>query len=346
MRKSIAVMEGDGNPEIMQSAISVLEATGADIEFRSARAGGAAIDHCGDPMPMISRRITRGSHAVLLGPVGGEKWESDDPRDPKPETAIRTLQKTRDAHAFVQPLVAFEGVSELSSLEPGNTEDINLIIVRAMGGIDTGERRRSEHSASDKYGYKPQEIKDVGRTAFGLAIALIPEIDRQPMVTSVDKANVLEVSRVWRETMDELQSEEYPDVGLDHMLADNAAAELSARPQQFDVIVSDDFFGGILTGVAAGITDPGLVPSAWLNVKGRGIYTPARSEGMANPIPMILSGAMALEYSLGMPEEAKRVKDAVAETINDGILPQDLGGDATNQVFTFEVVRSLGGVRA
>jgi 3-isopropylmalate dehydrogenase len=347
---------------MLGSARRVLEAAAPDIEFHDALIGGAALDawkeanpqeeiERGDPLPLTTRRAVKASNAVLLGPVGGEKWETDDPRDPKPETAVRTLQKTLNVHAFLQPVRFFNGLPDISPLDDGRDENVDFVIVHTLGGVYDGPKGQRGETVYDVSEYSPSQIERLGRTGFELARMRSGEL-RPPRLASFDKANVMEVSKEWQEVMNRLHSEEYPDVELKHMLVDSAQMELIKNPGQFDVIVSENMFGNISSGVAAKLINSALVPSGWINDKGRGIYTPRvmpEPEGMqhvVNPIPVILAGAMALEYSLDMPDEAGRIRWAINETFKQGLRTPDLGGDTSAEQITDAIVENLSAVTA
>jgi 3-isopropylmalate dehydrogenase len=356
MRKSIAVLEGDGiGPEIVGSAVSVLREVG-DFEFREGLIGGIAINECGDPLPLATKRLVKGSDAVLLGAVGGPEWESDDPKAPRPETGLLTLRKTLNVHANLRPIRPTRGLPYASHINPEHLQGIDFVIVRELlGGSYFGESGRNGDTAYDKSTYSKQQIEDVGRTAFELALSRADELDIPPQVTSVDKANVLETSRLWRETVTALHEEEYPGVTLNHLLVDNAALQLIFNPKQFEnVIVTENMFGDILSDEAAWITGSiGLVPSASVSLIGPAIFEPIggsapdiAGRGIANPNATIRSGALMLRYSFGMPKEATRIEAAVDKTLEDGVRTPDLGGDATTEEVTDAVIQNLGAVTA
>ncbi len=358
MHKAITLLPGDGDgPEMMGSARRVLEAAVPDIIFYDALIGGAALDawkeanpqeeiERADPLPLNTRRAVKASNAVLLGSVGGEKWETDDPRVPKPETAVRTLQKTLDVHAFLQPVRFFDGLPDISPLDDGRDENVDLVIVHTLGGIYDGPKGQRGETSYDVSEYSPSQIERLGRTGFELARMRSGELS-PPRLASFDKANVMEVSKEWRKVIDRLHNEEYPDVELEHMLVDSAQMELITNPGQFDVIIGENMFGNISSGVAAELVNSALVPSGWIADKSRGIYTPRvmpepeGSQRVVNPIPMILAGAMALEYSLDMSDDAKRIRRAVNETFKQGLRTPDLGGESITERVTDAVIQNL-----
>lgn len=334
-------MTGNGvDFESMEAARSVLEAVG-DFEFREALIGQAAIEDCGDPLPLVSRRVARASHAVLLGALTKPGWEpSDDVTDPSPGTALTTLEKTLDVRAYVQPVLAFDGLADLSPLGSERIDGVDFVLVHALDGVHSRRGGGSAESKHDSFHYTREQIEDVGRLAFDLAQARADQKLQQPQVASLDKSNVMEISRAWREVMDALEGE-YGDVFLDHMLADSAATAIIDRPKQFDVIVADHLFGGIARGEAAGLTALGIIPSARLNKERRGIFTPAQPEGMDNGYGMVMSAVAALRYSLGMPEAAERVEAAVGYSLEDGVRTPDLGGDASTPEVANAILHNL-----
>lgn len=330
-----------------QAARDVLEAMG-DFTFREGLIGQAAIDDCGDPMPLVSRQVAKASHAVLLGALarpGREADEDSSPRDPDPETALDTLVRTMDARAYVQPVTGFDAVADLSPLDDGRAAGIDLVLVHALDGIHSRSGGRSPETGFtyDRFEYSREQIEDVGRIAFDLARIRGDHTLQQPEVMSMDKSNVMDTSRSWREVMEALGGEEYMDVRLTHMLADNAAMEIAGRPHRLDVVVGDHLFGGIARGITAGLTAPGLVPSAYLNLRRRGIFAPARPEGMDNAYGSILAAAALLRYGVDMPGEADRVEAAVGRSLADGIRTPDIGGQAAPEEVTEAVLGNLGG---
>lgn len=342
MSETIAAITGDGDPRVMEAAVSVLRVVGdGSFEFVEAGLSADSLEDNDGSLPEDARDAAEISDAILLGHIGGSWWAPQD--GPPPETPQRAMQRAVNAHAVIQPVVGFESMADRSPFRPDRVDigAVDLVIVHAIGGPYYGDKGRDGGSAYDRSEYSVDQIQEVGRTAFDLAKDRAQEAGGGPRVTSVDKANVLEVSRVWRETMTRLQEEEYPDVELEHVLADNAAMQVAGHPDELDVIVTDQMFGDILAGEASGLTTPKLIPSAWVSTEGRGIFTPARAEGKGNIAAVLLSDALALRHGLGRPGDASDVESAVMMTMEDGCLPPDLGGDSSALEFTDEVIGRL-----
>lgn len=331
----IAVLPGDGiGPEVTQQAIKVLDKVskvyGFDVEYRYADIGGIAIDKTGEPLPAETLEICKSSDAVLLGAVGGQKWD-ELPLNKRPEAGLLGIRSGLGVFANFRPAKIFPPLKNSSPLKDrviGDSLDI-LVLRELTGDVYFGERKRTTHlgepAAYDTMIYRKSEIERIARLAFETARK------RKNKVTSVDKANVLEVSRFWRETVIEV-SKEYPDVQLSHMYVDNASMQLVINPHQFDVIVTGNLFGDILSDEASMITGSiGMLPSASLNSTGFGLYEPVHGsapdiagQNKANPLATILSVAMMLEYSFNLKEASEAIENAVLEVLEDGLVTRDL----------------------
>ena len=334
MRYNIAVIPGDGiGPEIMADTTEVLakvgEKFGHEFVFTEYLAGGAAIDKCGEPLPKETVEGCLASDSVLFGAVGGPAWD-DQPSSLRPEKALLGLRKSLGLYTNLRPAAIQPALKEACMLRPDvAAQGFDLMIVRELtGGIYFGERGRSEDgsSAFDTETYSVYEIERVARRAFETARR------RRKHVTSVDKANVLESSRLWRETVHRLGETEYPDVRLDDMYVDNAAMQLIRDPSFFDVVVTSNMFGDILSDEASQITGSiGLLASASLGETQRGMYEPIHGSapdiagtGLANPIAAILSAAMMLRYSFDLAKEADCIENAVSEALAKGYRTKDI----------------------
>lgn len=332
----IAVIPGDGiGPEIIAGAVRVLDEVasrfGFEVDHQDYLAGGSAIDATGHPLPQETIDACLASDAVLLGAVGGPKWDQV-PSDRRPERALLGLRKAMGLYANLRPARMFPALAAASPLHPDIVKDgIDILFVRELiGGIYFGDRGRDgegcEQSAFDTERYSVMEVERIGRMAFEAARG------RDCRLTSVDKANVLESSRLWRETMDSL-AKDYPDVALDHLYVDNAAMQLVRRPSTLDVVVTTNMFGDILSDEAAIITGSiGLLPSASLGDPGKpGMYEPIHGsapdiagQDICNPLATILSLAMLLRYSLGEDKAADAVEEAVDRVLKAGYRSRDL----------------------
>jgi len=353
MRATIAVLPGDGiGPEVTAQAQRVLEAVarhyGHALAFRQALVGGAAIDAYGTALPEETLALCRSSGAVLFGAVGGPKW--DDPTAPvRPEQGLLGLRKGLGLFANLRPVRLYPQLVDASTIKPETLHGTDLLVVRELtGGIYFGERGRRDggRTAFDTMLYTAAEIERVVHVAFRLARG------RRKQVTSVDKANVLETSRLWREVTTRV-AREYPDVRCEHLLVDACAMHLIRRPSTFDVIVTENMFGDILTDEASMLSGSmGMLPSASLGEGRLGLYEPIHGsapdiagQGIANPLAAILSGALLLRYSLGLEEEACAVEGAVDKALADGYRTGDLAAPGTPTVGTDEmgdvVVRNL-----
>jgi 3-isopropylmalate dehydrogenase len=344
MSHHIVLLPGDGiGPEIMAATRQVLNAVG-EFELEERPVGGASIDAHGVPLTPETLAACGRSDAVLLGAVGGPKWDSTDPARPRPERGLLELRQGLELYANVRPVRPLRALYESSPLRRERIEDVDLLVVRELtGGIYFGEKTRDEQGASDLCAYTVKEIERVARTAFNAAHA---------KVTSVDKANVLETSRLWREVVSGVQDREYPHVELEHMLVDNAAMQLIANPRHFDVLLTENMFGDILSDEAAMLTGSiGMLPSASLGdrePRAPGLYEPVHGsapdiagEGIANPMAMFLSAALMLRNSLDMEEEALEVESAVERALDDGVRTPDLGGAASTADATRAVLYYL-----
>jgi 3-isopropylmalate dehydrogenase len=331
MRALIAVLPGDGiGPEVVAEGLKILHAVGAkfghDLSVREALIGGAAIDATGSALPDATLDVCRGADAVLLGAVGGPKW--DDPKARvRPEQGLLAIRKGLGLYANLRPVSVNPQLLGASTLRPEILAGVDLVVVRELtGGIYFGEKTRTDDRASDTCVYTVGEVERIVRVAARLAR------NRKKKLTSVDKANVLETSRLWREVTMRVMRDEFPDVSLAHMLVDACAMHLIRRPADFDVIVTENMFGDILTDEASMLVGSmGMLPSASLGDGTRGLYEPIHGsapdiagKGIANPYATILSVAMLLRHSLALTVEAEAVERAVTRAIAAGVLPADL----------------------
>jgi 3-isopropylmalate dehydrogenase len=338
MAQRVVTLPGDGiGPEIMAPALAVLGAVGAEFEYEEHIFGGASIDAHGTALTDETLAACRGADAVLLAAVGGPKWDTTDPDKPRPEQGLLGLRKGLGLYANLRPVKPSPALYDASPLKRELIERTDMIVVRELtGGIYFGEKTRDADSASDACVYTRTEIERIVRVAFGAA---------RSRVTSVDKANVLETSRLWREVVRDVHGREYPNVELEHMLVDTAAMRLVAAPRHFDVIVTENMFGDILSDEAAMLTGSiGMLPSASLGAGGPGVFEPVHGSapdiagaGVANPLAMFLSAGMMLRHGFAMEAQAAAVESAVDRALAAGMRPPDLGGEAT----TAEVTRSV-----
>jgi 3-isopropylmalate dehydrogenase len=331
MKATIAVLAGDGiGPEVTAQAVSVLKTVAAkfghDLDFRDGLIGGCAIDKTGNPMPAETKALCRSVDAILLGAVGGPKW--DDPNAPvRPEQGLFEVRKDLGLFANLRPVATQPKLAYASTLRPDVLAGVDMLVVRELtGGLYYGEKKKNADSASDLCVYTGDEIRRVVRRAAALAQG------RRKKLTSVDKANALETSRLWRRITTEIVAKEFPDVALEHVLVDACAMYLMRRPASFDVIVTENMFGDILTDEASVLAGSmGLLPSASLGESKVGLYEPIHGsapdiagKGIANPYATILSAAMLLRHSLGLEKEAQAVEKAVATAIDRGVLTLDI----------------------
>ncbi|MFL5859096.1 MAG: 3-isopropylmalate dehydrogenase [Solirubrobacteraceae bacterium] len=342
MAPRIVTLPGDGiGPEIMAAALEVLHAVG-EFDYDERIFGGASIDAHGTALTDEVLEACRGADAVLLAAVGGPKWDTTEPDAPRPEQGLLGLRKGLGLYANLRPVRPVPALYDASPLRRDRIEGTSLLVVRELtGGIYFGARGRDDDGAYDTCTYSVGEIERIVRVAFEAAEA---------RVTSVDKANVLETSRLWREVVTGVHSREYPHIRLEHMLVDNAAMQLVATPRHFDVIVTENMFGDILSDEAAMLTGSiGMLPSASLGVAGApGLFEPVHGSapdiagtGAANPLAMILSAAMLLRHGLSRSAEAAAVESAVDRALESGLRTADLGGSATTAEATRAVLDGL-----
>ncbi|MEA2298926.1 MAG: 3-isopropylmalate dehydrogenase [Solirubrobacteraceae bacterium] len=331
MAHHIVSLPGDGiGPEILGPAEEVLRAVGA-FEFEEHVFGGASIDAAGTALTDEVLAACHRADAVLLAAVGGPKWDTTDPAKPRPEQGLLGLRQGLGLFANLRPVRPLPALYDASPLRRERIEGTDLLVVRELtGGIYFGEKTRTALAASDVCAYTVMEIERIARVAFGAA---------RSRVSSVDKANVLETSRLWREVVRRIQSEEFPHIEVEHVLVDNAAMQLIAGPRHFDVILTENMFGDILSDEAAMITGSiGMLPSASLGGGGPGLFEPVHGsapdiagQGIANPLAMFLSAAMLLRHGLGLEAEAGAVESAVDRALQAGLRTRDLGGQATTE---------------
>ncbi len=342
MARRIVLLPGDGiGPEIAAATVQVLGALAVDLEFDEHLFGGASIDACGVALSDETLAACRAADAVLLAAVGGPKWDSTDPAKPRPEQGLLGLRKALGLFANLRPVRPLPALYDASPLKRELIEQVDLLVVRELtGGIYFGAKTRTKDSASDACVYTRSEIERIARVAFSSA---------RSRVTSVDKANVLETSRLWREVVRGVHASEFPDVELEHMLVDAAAMRLVATPRHFDVILTENMFGDILSDEAAMLTGSiGMLPSASLGDGGPGVFEPVHGSapdiagtGQANPLAMFLSAALMLRHGLALDTEAAAVESAVDRALADGLLTPDLGGRATTAEATSAVLQHL-----
>ena len=342
MEKKITVLPGDGiGPEVVAAAIRVLQAIGKrynhDFQLGYAAIGGAAIDQFNNPLPEETIEMCKQSDAILLGAVGGPKWDNNSP-ELRPEKGLLRIRKTFDLFANLRPVKAFPSLLNASPLKREVAENVDLMIVRELtGGIYFGEKQRTETEASDLNIYTRSEIERIVDNAFEMARL------RRGKLCSVDKANVLETSRLWRAVVDE-KKELNPDIEVEHNLVDSVAMKLITNPGHYDVVVTDNMFGDILSDEASVITGSlGVLPSASIRGDNFGLYEPVHGSapeiaglGIANPAATILSVAMMLQYSFGMKEEAAEIERAVNAVFEDGHFTADLAKNNETALSTDE----------
>jgi 3-isopropylmalate dehydrogenase len=341
MAHRIVTLPGDGiGPEILAPTLEVLRAVG-EFHFDSHPFGGASIDLHGAALTDQTLAACRQADAVLLAAVGGPKWDTTDPDAPRPEQGLLGLRKGLGLYANLRPVKPLPALYEASPLRRERIEGTDLLVVRELtGGIYFGEKTRTADSASDMCAYSREEIERIARVAFGAARA---------KVSSVDKANVLETSRLWREVVIEVHSREFPHIQLEHVLVDNAAMQLVSAPRHFDTILTENMFGDILSDEAAMITGSiGMLPSASLGAGGPGLFEPVHGSapdiagrGVANPLAMFLSAALMLRHGLSLESEATAVESAVQRALNGGLRTPDLGGAAGTEEATRAVLAEL-----
>jgi 3-isopropylmalate dehydrogenase len=342
MAPKVILLPGDGiGPEIIVPAVEVLAAAGAELEVEEHLFGGASIDAHGTALTDETLEACRRADAVLLAAVGGPKWDTTEPDKPRPEQGLLGLRKGLGLFANLRPVKPQPALYDASPLKRELIERTDLLVVRELtGGIYFGEKTRTADSASDACVYTRGEIERIARVAFGAA---------RTRVTSVDKANVLETSRLWREVVSALHDQEFPNVELEHLLVDNAAMRLIAAPRQFDVILTENMFGDILSDEAAMLTGSiGMLPSASLGAGGPGVFEPVHGSapdiagsGAANPLAMFLSAAMMLRHGLAMERQAATIESAVDRALADGLRTADLGGNASTAEATQAVLKHI-----
>jgi 3-isopropylmalate dehydrogenase len=338
----IITLPGDGiGPEVLASALEVLRAVADDLEYEEHPFGGASIDAHGTALTDETLAACQGADAVLLAAVGGPKWDSTDPKAPRPEQGLLGLRKGLGLYANRRPVRPISALLDASPLKPELIEGTDLLVVRELtGGIYFGEKTRTKTTASDLCLYSVEEVERIARTAFEAA---------RSRVTSVDKMNVLETSRLWREVVTRVHSEEFPNVELEHQLVDSCAMKLVAAPRHFDVILTENMFGDILSDEAAMLTGSlGMLPSASLGGDGPGLFEPVHGSapdiagtGKANPLAMILSAALMLRHGFSREEAAASLESAVDKALERGLRTADLGGNATTAEATEAVLKEL-----
>jgi 3-isopropylmalate dehydrogenase len=346
MNARITTLPGDGcGPEVVAEAVKVLRAIAARYKHRfafdEAPIGGAAIDRAGNPLPPETLTLCRGADAVLLGAVGGPKW-SDPHAKMRPEQGLLSLRKELGLYANLRPVKVHRELIDASPLKAEKVADVDLVVVRELtGGIYFGPREEAcgtSESAYDTMLYSANEVRRIAALAFDLAR------DRKKKVTSVDKANVLATSRLWRRAATET-AQDYPDVTLEHTLVDSAAMHLLRSPRDFDVILTTNLFGDILTDEASMLTGSlGMLPSACLGDGRLGVYEPIHGsapdiagQGIVNPLGTILSAALLLRHSLGLEQEALNVEDAVEGVLAAGLRTADIHHEGTERVTTTQM---------
>jgi len=346
-RYSVALIKGDGiGPEIIDEAVKVLDAVsvkeGFEITYKEALLGGAAIDMTGDPIPDETIEIAKSADAVLFGAIGGPKWD-ELPRDKRPETGLLKLRKALQVFANLRPVTVYDELVNASTLKPEVIKGTDLMVVRELiGGIYFGQPRAYEGDrAYNTMVYTKDEVRRIAQKAFDIAMK------RDKKVTSVDKANVLEVSQLWRDTVSEV-AREYPEVTLEHMYVDNAAMQLVRDPKQFDVILTGNIFGDILSDEASMLSGSiGLLPSASIGER-YGLYEPIHGsapdiagQGIANPIATIASAAMMLKYQFGEEAAANRIDQAIKKALKEGYRTKDLASFDAKEVVTTSEMGSI-----
>ncbi|MBM94891.1 MAG: 3-isopropylmalate dehydrogenase [Oceanospirillaceae bacterium] len=350
MSKNILVLPGDGiGPEIIAEAVKVLNCVNArfnlDLALEEGLLGGAAYEAEGSPLPDSTFEKARACDAILLGAVGGPQWDKLENRDLRPEAGLLGIRSRLELFGNLRPAILYPQLADASTLKPEVVSGLDILIVRELtGGIYFGEPRgvrtleNGERQGYNTYVYSESEIRRIGRVAFESAQK------RGGKLCSVDKANVLEVTVLWREIMEDLASE-YPDVELSHMYVDNAAMQLVRAPKQFDVLVTGNMFGDILSDAAAMLTGSiGMLPSASLDKNNKGMYEPCHGsapdiagQGIANPLATILSASMMLRYSLNEGEAADAIEAAVSAVLDQGLRTADIFSEGMTRVSTSEM---------
>jgi 3-isopropylmalate dehydrogenase len=339
---TIVTLPGDGiGPEVLAAALEVLNEVAPDLTYEEHLVGGAAIDATNTALPDETLEAARKSDGVLLAAVGGPKWDTTDPDKPRPEQGLLGLRHGLGLYANLRPVRPLPALYDASPLRREIIERTDLLVVRELtGGIYFGDKGRAGGRAHDVCAYTETEIERIARTAFEAARA---------RVTSVDKANVLETSRLWREVVMRVHGAEFPNIELEHLLVDNAAMRLVAAPRHFDVILTENMFGDILSDEAAMLTGSiGLLPSASLGGDSAGVFEPVHGsapdiagQGIANPLAMFLSAALMLRHGLARADTAARIESAVDRALEAGLRTSDLGGKATTAEATEAVLKEL-----
>jgi 3-isopropylmalate dehydrogenase len=349
MSRKVLVLPGDNiGSEIVSEAVKVLarvsEQFNLDVELDYAHLGGAALDAVGEPCPQQTLDKARRSDAILLGAVGGPQWD-DVERHLRPEKGLLTIRSELDLFGNLRPAIMYPQLAHASSLKPEFVSGLDILIVRELvGGIYFGEPRgirtleNGEREGYNTYKYNESEIRRIGKMAFEAAMV------RSKRLCSVDKSNVLEATILWREVISDM-AVDYPEVKLSHMYVDNAAMQLVMEPKQFDVVVTGNMFGDILSDTAAMLTGSiGMLPSASLDKDGGGMYEPCHGsapdiagQGVANPLATILSVAMMLRYSLAAAEAADAIEKAVSDVLDQGLRTGDIYTDGMTRVGTVEM---------
>jgi 3-isopropylmalate dehydrogenase len=339
---TIALLPGDGiGPEVAAASVEVLGAVADDLTFEEHLAGGAAIDAHGVAITDEAMAAVQASDAVLLGALGGPKWDTNEPGAVRPEQGLFRLRADLGLYANLRPVRPLRALYDASPLKRELIEDTDMLIVRELtGGLYYGERGTADGRAFDTMVYTVAEIERIARAAFTAA---------KSRVTSVDKANVLDTSRLWRATVTRIHAEEFPHLELEHVLVDACAMKLISAPRHFEVIVTENMFGDILSDEASMLTGSlGMLPTASLGGDGPSVFEPVHGsapdiagQGVANPIGMILSAALLLRHGLGREAEAAAVESAVDKALEKGVRPGDLGGKATTAEVTAAVLEEL-----
>ena len=345
MKRKIVALAGDGiGPEIMEAGLEVLasisEKTGFDYEIDRRPFGGAGIDAAGHPLPDQTLKASREADAILLAAIGSPQYDDAPVR---PEQGLLALRKELNLYANIRPVKIFESLKHLSPLKPERITGVDFVVVRELtGGIYFGDHILEEKKARDINDYSYEEVERIIRKAFEIARS------RRKILTSIDKQNVLATSKLWRKVAEEV-AKDFPDVTLEHQLVDSAAMLMITDPSKFDVIVTENLFGDILSDESSVLSGTlGVMPSASHSENGPSLYEPIHGSapdiaglGIANPISMILSVAMMLRDSFGRYEDAKRIEDAVEATLGAGILTRDIGGQASTKEMTEAIIARL-----
>ena len=345
MTKKIVALAGDGiGPEIMEAGLEVLASiakkTDFDIEIVKQPFGGAGIDAEGHPLPEATLKAAREADAILLAAIGSPQYDNATVR---PEQGLLVLRKELNLYANIRPVKIFESLKHLSPLKPERIAGVDFVVVRELtGGIYFGDHILEDRKARDINDYSYEEVERIIRKAFEIARS------RRKILTSIDKQNVLATSKLWRRVAEEV-AKDFPDVILEHQLVDSAAMLMITNPAKFDVIVTENLFGDILSDESSVLSGTlGVMPSASHSENGSSLYEPIHGSapdiaglGIANPISMILSVAMMLRDSFGRYEDAKRIEDAVEATLAAGILTRDIGGQASTKEMTEAIIERL-----